>query len=365
MLHYICTSCGKRTPADVHQPKCSCGGLFELDFTPPAWDEKLIDKSEWSQFRYRAFMALDGDEWRSVTMGEGMTPIIKFSDDVLFKMDYTMPTLSFKDRGAATLVAHAKAIGVKKCVQDSSGNAGNSVAAYCARAGIECEIFVPEGTSPKKITMIEAHGAKANVVPGSRDHCADVCRAKVAEEGAYYMNHVYNPFFYEGMKAYIYEAFEQLGRIPKHIVIPVGNGTLFIGAVKALEHLHASGAIKEFPTIIALQSELCDPLLKAVEEHLPHPAEVEPKPTMAEGIAIGVPMRGKEILEMIYRHDVKLVHAPEDKILDARREIARRGIYCEHTTAANYAAYLRYCELYGPAPDALITMCGAGIKSDH
>ena len=195
-MEFICTKCGKRTPVTTMQPTCECGGLFELDFTPEAWDPELIDDKEWSQFRYRRFMALEGDAWRDVTLGEGRTPIVRFDDDVLFKMDYMMPTLSFKDRGAATLVAHMKAIGVKSCVQDSSGNAGNAVAAYAARAGIKCEIFVPEGTSPSKIRMIESHGAKVNVVPGTRDHCADVCRAKVCDEGAYYANHVYNPFFY-------------------------------------------------------------------------------------------------------------------------------------------------------------------------
>ncbi len=364
-MDFICTKCGKRTPVTTMAPCCECGGLFELDFTPPKWDASLIDQKEWSQFRYRRFMALDGDAWKDVTMGEGRTPIIKLDDDVMLKMDYLMPTLSFKDRGAATLVAHMKSIGVKSCVQDSSGNAGNAVAAYAARAGIKCEIFVPEGTSPSKIRMIEAHGAVAHVVPGSRDHCADVCRAKVRDEGAYYANHVYNPFFYEGMKAYIYETFEQLGRMPAHIVIPVGNGTLFIGAVKALEHLEASGAIDKFPQIIALQSERCDPLYRAALAHASEPAAVKPEPTMAEGIAIGVPMRGHEILEMARRHKIEFVTAPEDKILAARKAIALRGVYCEHTTAANYAAYLAYCEKHGRTPDTLITMCGAGIKSDH
>ena len=364
-LSFVCTKCGKRTPVTTLSPACECGGLFELDFTPPKWDEAKIDRKTWSQFRYREFLALEGDAWRDVTMGEGLTPLVPFDDDVLLKMDYTMPTLSFKDRGAATLVAHMKTIGVKSCVQDSSGNAGNAVAAYAARAGIRCEIFVPEGTSPSKIRMIESHGAIANVVPGTRDHCADVCRAKVKDEGAYYANHVYNPFFYEGMKCYVYEIFEALGRMPEHLVIPVGNGTLFIGAVKALEHLHASGAIERFPNIIALQSEKCDPLYRAREAGLEDPARVTPAPTMAEGIAIGVPMRGREILDMMKRHDIRVVHAPEDRILEARALLARRGIYCEHTTAANYAAWGRYCELYGPTPDTLITMCGAGIKSDH
>ena len=136
-------------------------------------------------------------------------------------------------------------------------------------------------------------------------------------------------------------------------------------AVKALEHLVASGAIDKFPNTIALQSEKCDPLYQARMQGLDQPATVPPTPTMAEGIAIGVPMRGKEILGMMRKHDMKVVTCPEDKILEARGALARRGIYCEHTTAANFAAWLHYCELYGPTPDTLITMCGAGIKSDH
>lgn len=225
--------------------------------------------------------------------------------------------------------------------------------------------LVPEGTSPKKITMIEAHGAKVHVIPGSRDHCADVCRARVREEGIYYANHVVNPFFYEGMKAYIYEVYEELGRIPEHVVLPVGNGTLFIGAVKALEHLLESGAIDHFPKIVALQSEYCDPLLKARELGLDAPVSIDVKPTIAEGIAIGKPLRGSELLEMMKKHDITVVAAPEDKILAARAKIARAGLYIEHTTAANFAAWDHYCELYGPSTDVLITLCGAGIKSDH
>jgi threonine synthase len=230
-MRYICAKCGRTEAVTTRKPHCECGGLWKLDDTPPVFSLDAVDPHEWSQFRYRRFMALDDESWRGVSMGEGMTPVVRLDGDVLLKMDYFMPTLSFKDRGAAVLIAHCKSIGVEKVVQDSSGNAGNSVAAYCARAAIGCEIFVPEGTSPKKIDMIRAHGAVCTVVPGTRDHCADVCRAKVEQEGVYYANHVYNPFFYEGTKTYIYEVFEQLGRLPENIVIPVGNGTLFLGAL--------------------------------------------------------------------------------------------------------------------------------------
>lgn len=364
-VQYICAKCGRLQPVTANAPKCSCGGLWKLKFVPPAFDLALVDQSQWNIFRYRAFMPLSGDTWKSVTMGEGMTPIINFDEDLMLKMDYLMPTLSFKDRGAAVLAAQIGAIGVKSVVQDSSGNAGNSVAAYCGRLGIDCDIFVPEGTSPGKVDMIRAHGAEVHIIPGSRDHCADVCRAEVKNAGKYYANHVYNPFFYEGTKTYIYEIYEQLGRIPQHIFVPLGNGTLFLGAVFGLEHLLASGIIEKMPRIIAIQSEHCAPFAAAKEMGLKEPAHVEVKPTLAEGIAIGRPMRGAEILEKIYKYDIDIVEIPEEMILPARAALAEKGIYCEHTTAGNYAAYLKYCQLHGKTPDSLITMCGAGLKSDH
>lgn len=365
MVHYICSECGKKEPVTTRREKCECGGLWKLDFMPKPFHTDEIDRDVWNIFRYRAFMPLEDDVWESITLGEGMTPVIRFSENIMLKMDYFMPTLSFKDRGAAVLVAHCKSIGVEHVVQDSSGNAGNSVAAYCARAGIGCEIYVPEGTSPKKIDMIKSHGADIHIVHGSRDYCADVCRTKVHEEGKYYANHVYNPFFYEGTKTYIYEVYEQLHRIPENLFIPIGNGTLFIGAVKALEELMQSRLINKMPQIIGIQSENCAPIKQAVDVGSSKLEPVEINPTLAEGIAIGVPMRGKEILESIYKYKIRIITAAEDRILEARAELASKGIYCEHTTAASYAAYHRYCETYGETTDALISMCGAGLKSDY
>lgn len=364
-MKFICSLCGAKTDVKTRSEKCKCGGLWKLDFQAPRFDPALIDKDIWSLFRYRKFMALEDDSWKDITLGEGMTPIVNFDEDVLLKMDYYMPTLSFKDRGAAVLVAHCKSIGVKSVVQDSSGNAGNSVAAYCGKAGIDCEIFVPAGTSDKKINMIKSHNAKVNIVEGNRDYCADVCRQKVKKEHVYYANHVYNPFFYEGTKTYIYETYEQLKRIPQYIFIPLGNGTLFIGIVKALEEFLSAGIIDKMPQLIAVQSEKCNPFIVAVENNKKETDRVKVSETMAEGISIGVPMRGKEILEYIYKYNVKMIASPESRILEARKILAGKGIYCEHTTAAIFAAYCEYCDIHGQISDVLISMCGAGLKSDH
>lgn len=363
-MKYTCNKCGTQAEVSTFNAQCSCGGLWTLDFNPPQFNLDLIDKSTWGLFRYRDFLPIIDDAWQKVSMGEGMTPIIPFDENLLLKIDYLMPTLSFKDRGAAMLISHCKSIGVKSVVQDSSGNAGNSVAAYCARVGIECEIFVPEGTSPMKLKLIQTHGAKLTIVPGSRDNCAEVCRKKVTDEGIYYANHVYNPFFYQGTKTYIYEVYEQLGRIPQNIFVPIGNGTLFIGIVKALEELFNSNLISQIPNIFAVQSEYCDPLVQAVNSNSKETGKVEVKKTLAEGIAIGEPMRAKEILDYIYQYNVNVIVAPEHMIKDAQQTLALKGIYAEPTSAATLAAYQNYCNINGQLKDSLIPVCGAGTKSD-
>lgn len=361
-MMYLCSKCGQTESVNSRKAKCDCGGLWRLKWAVPKFDLSLIDNNIWGIYRYRAFLPLIDESWKDITLGEGMTSIIQLDQDVLLKMDFLMPTLSFKDRGASILIAHCKSIGVDNVIQDSSGNAGNSIAAYCAKAGIGCEIYVPEGTSEKKINMIKAHGSKVNIIPGSRDHCADVCREQVDKTNRFYASHVYNPFFYEGTKTYIYEVYEQLKRIPEYIFLPLGNGTLFIGVMKALEELIHSDLLEKMPSIIAVQSENCSPFYnyKVNNEF----KNVTATHTLAEGIAIGTPMRAEEIIEYIDKYNIEVITAEEDKILDAREYLAIKGVYCEHTTAASYAAYLKYIKLYGKLSDVLISMCGAGIKSD-
>ncbi len=361
-MEYICSRCNKTEDITTHKPVCECGGLWKLNYKGKKFSNKMIEKGHWNMMRYKNFIPIDSEIWEEISLGEGMTPIVRLNKNLLLKMDYLMPTLSFKDRGAAVLIAHCRDIGVKSVVQDSSGNAGNSIAAYSARAGIECEIFVPEGTSEKKIEMIKSHKAEVTTVPGSRDHCAEVCRKKVRTEGKYYASHVYNPFFYEGTKTYIYEIYEELKYIPKNIYVPLGNGTLFIGIVKGLEDLLEAGLIEKMPQIIAVQSENCAPIAEAVQKVAKTPAEISPAKTLAEGIAIGKPKRGPEILDYIYKYGIDVITAPENKILQAKAELAAEGIYIEDTTAATYAAYLKYSQSREDDTESLLPMCGAGLK---
>jgi threonine synthase len=360
-MHYICNRCGAKESIESINYKCDCGGLWTLSYDRKTFDRNKIDQKEWNLFRYEKFLPVR----KEITLGEGFSPIIPLDDNVLLKMDYFMPTLSFKDRGASVLINHLKAIGVTSVVEDSSGNAGNSIAAFSAKAGIDCEIYVPENTSEKKIAMIKSHGAKVIVVPGTRDHCADICRAQVEKDNKFYASHVYNPFFFEGTKTYIYEVYEQLGRIPKNLLIPLGNGTLFIGILKGLEEFLNNNLIDEMPSIYAVQSENCAPFKAAQEQQLDTIPTITIKDTLAKGIAIGEPMRAEEILNYINQYDITVITAPEALILKARDQLAQQGIYCEHTSAATYAAYLSYAKKNDKLKECLIPMCGAGLKSDQ
>src|SRR5690606_3864557 len=124
--------------------------------------------------------------------------------------------------------------------EDSSGNAGCAIAAYAAKAGIECEIVVSSSTSPAKIKQLKAYGAKVTLVEGNRQRVAEVTLEKA--EHIYYASHSWNPFFFEGTKTFAYEIAEQCStRFPENIVLPVGNGTLLIGAYLGFNELLKAG----------------------------------------------------------------------------------------------------------------------------
>ena len=129
--------------------------------------------------------------------------------------------------------------GIEKVVEDSSGNAGSAIAAYCAKAGIECEIYVPQSTSPGKLVQIQAYGATLKKVEGSREKTAEV--AMEAASKIPYASHCWNPFFLHGTKTFAFEIWEQMGwKAPDTLVLPVGHGTLFLGAYYRFQRVEGS-----------------------------------------------------------------------------------------------------------------------------
>lgn len=364
MSGYICRSCGKEYPLHTLEYKCSCGGLFGLEAVRKSFDfDQKLPPSEVSLWRYSDVLPFSKAEGMTLTLGEGMTPLISIEKGLFGKADYYMPTLSFKDRGAVMLVLLAKKLGFHRLAVDSSGNAATAVAAYSARAGIQCTVFVPEGTSQRKLTQIKAHGAKINIIDGPREASGTAAREFVAMSGAFYASHIYNPFFYEGTKTYFYEVFEQMGmRFPDGFIIPVGNGTLVLGAALAFSELQRQGLIGKWPKIAGVQAAGCNPVYKAFKEGKNKVEPVVNKGTIAEGIAIAAPARGNEVLDIIKQSGGEILSIDDDDTQSARKLLARKGIYVEITSGINYAASLKLGRS-NPHKTWVIPLCGAGIKS--
>ncbi|MGW4638787.1 pyridoxal-phosphate dependent enzyme [Sphaerisporangium sp. NPDC004334] len=360
---YVC-ACGRSSVPSARRWRCDCGGTLDLAPVPLAWNPRPGDHSLW---RYRDAIAVPG---RELSLGEGMTPLVDAALDgepgVRLKLEYASPTGSFKDRGAVMLVALARLLGADRLVADSSGNAGTAVAAYAARAGVPAEIFVPAGTSEKKLHQIRGHGARVTVVEGTREDTARAAAGHVERTGAFYASHVYNPYFYEGTKTYAFELFEQLGgRVPGTVVLPAGNGTLVIGAHLGFAALREAGLADRVPRIVAVQAERCAPLAAAFAAGRAEVAPVASGPTVAEGIAIAAPARGARILAAVRATGGAVVTVSEQEVAGSHAALAARGLWVEPTAAVAYAAVRRLRAEGSPYAEGEVVapLCGSGLKA--
>jgi len=294
-----------------------------------------------------------------VVLGEGSTPVVPVTiagRSVRAKVEYLAPTLSFKDRGAAVLVGLARAVGATRLVADSSGNAGTALAAYAARAGLPIEVVVSSSTSPAKSTQMRAHGADVVTVDGDREAVAAEAIALVERTGAFYASHVYNPWFWEGTKHVVLELAAG-GALPRLLVLPVGNGTLVLGAEVALRELDALDRCR----IVAVQAAGCAPIAAAFAEGRDDVAPVTNAGTNAEGIAIAAPARGAEVLAAVRATGGRVVTVTDDEAAAVGVELARQGLFVEPTAAAAAAGVLRLDA--DEAADAVVPLCGAGLKA--
>ncbi|HWQ21211.1 MAG TPA: pyridoxal-phosphate dependent enzyme, partial [Clostridia bacterium] len=183
-----CSRCGRVYDDDATRFRCDCGGVLDLLFEPQ-FDPAAVAGRPHDLWRYREALPVSGD---IVTMGEGCTPLLPVpfrTATLLVKQEQLFPTGSYKDRGAALLISRLRELGVERVVEDSSGNAGCAVAAYAARAGIACDIYVPADTSPAKTAQIEAYGATLHRIAGTREDTASA--AMEAAATAVYASHVY------------------------------------------------------------------------------------------------------------------------------------------------------------------------------
>jgi len=359
----VCSKCNARYSLNDKRWRCDCGGYLNIEFDAEINIEKIGSRAP-TMWRYKEAIPLD-DYSNIVSFNEGFTPLTQcdiYSKKAFLKLDYLFPSGSYKDRGASVLISKAKEAGVDHLIEDSSGNAGCAVASYAAKADIGCDIYVPQDTSAAKLSQIQAYGADLHMVSGSRSDTSDA--ALKAAEHYYYASHTWNPFFLQGTKTFAYEIWEQLNfNAPDILFIPTGNGTLLIGAYIGFCDLKNNHLIKNMPKFIAVQSENCAPVYKLFKENLSYVPEINNRPTIAEGIAINKPLRGRQIAEVISKTNGDIVTVSDDEIKKSLVYLSKIGLYVEPTSASVVAAFSKYKT--NSSDITILPLTGNGLKSNE
>lgn len=363
MQPYICVACGTTYPPDALLWRCTCGSYLDVA-AGPGLIRADIDTGEPSLWRYRRTLHLAGDR-PEVYFGEGMTPLVQgewVGHPVWFKLDYMFPSGSFKDRGTALMVNRLAELGVTAILEDSSGNGGASIAAYAAAAGIDCRIYVPESTSASKVVQTLTYGSELVQVPGSRRDTAVAAEAAAADR--FYASHNWHPLFIEGVKTLAYELWEQLGfRAPDNVVAPIGYGSNVMGLYRGFKELVRAGEVTTLPRIFACQATHCAPVHA---QFTTGRADVDPRPTMAEGVACVQPLRMPEILRALRESGGGTVAVSEEAIAAALQDLAvTRGIFVEPTSAVAPAGAHTLVENQRMSPDevTVVLLTGSGLKA--
>jgi threonine synthase len=248
-------------------------------------------------------------------------------------------------------------------VIDSSGNAGSSLAGYCAALGIRCSVYAPESASPAKLVQARAYGATVVSVPSSR---SDTTRAAVeATRRAVYASHMWNPYFIAETQTFAFELVEQLGAAPAAAVFPLGAGTLLLGAYLGFASLLEAGLIEALPRLYGVQAAVFAPLLDAFERGGSLDDTTPSQPSLAEGILIAAPPRADAVVAAVRESGGSVLAVSEAEIAASFQRLAGRGVYVEPTSATAVAGLERLLEEVHPPLEGVVAVAltGTGLKA--
>ncbi|WP_254831952.1 pyridoxal-phosphate dependent enzyme [Haloglomus salinum] len=357
MTDLHCPACGNEY---ADRWRCECGEPLEYeqplpDADSPADADLDLSRGLWA---FSEFLPVEPH----VTLGEGPTPLVEAPAwDAEFKLDWTFPSGSFKDRGATAVLSRAAELGVERVVEDSSGNAGAAIATYAARSGIDCAVYVPADVKPGKVRAIERAGAAVERVEGSREAVTDACVAAVEGGEGWYASHAWNPYFFAGTATMAYELAWQRGwSVPDAVVLPLGHGTMFLGAYRGFRALRDAGWTDSMPRLLGAQAAGYAPVV----EELHGEAAAAGDNDAADGIQIREPVRFGEILGAVEATDGDAIALGSEAVERELDALHRAGFYVEPTCAVAPAALRAYRERREVAADddVVVGLSGSGLK---
>ncbi|MBT4576438.1 MAG: threonine synthase [Candidatus Cloacimonetes bacterium] len=371
---YLCPVCEKENTPDI-PPKGILKTLYHYGKIKnlAKW-YKLFDKLKAKE--YRELLPINSERslsWLKV----GKTPLYKISStsipinkkkqkriyEIFLKDDSQNPTFSFKDRASELICAYAKEQGIDTIVAASTGNAGSSLAGICASQKQNAIIFTPASAPKAKLTQILMYGAQLIPVDGSYDDAFDLSIEATKKFGWYNRNTAYNPFTIEGKKIVSFEIFQQMRQqLPDRVFVPVGDGCIISGVFKGFEDLLKLGLIKKIPTIVAVQSEKSDNIVRNLDNDK---FVTKPSTTIADSIAVDIPRNFWMTKKFMDEYAGESVIVSDDEIISASKVLSENtGIFSEPAAATAFAGIMKYAEkeLIDEKSKNVVLLTGSGLK---
>jgi threonine synthase len=381
---FKCLKCGRKHRPSKGLYVCEkCGGKLEILYDYGAIADK-IDKKDLAKrppgvWRYLEFLPIT-DRKNIVTLGEGGTPLLEAKNlarelgmrRLLLKDETRNPTSSFKDRPMSVGVSKAVEFGAGVVVTASSGNAAIALAAYSAKAGIECYAFVPAEVPSSKLAQLSIYGA--HVIRAKPKGIGDPSYKLMRMAHERYGWHpipscgAFNPYHPEGSKTMSYEICEQLAwEAPDWVVVPTGAGTLLSGNARGYLDFERLDFIKRIPRLAAIQAEGCAPLVKAFKDGTPPPKIPTWKSprTVAGGLVDPYPWDADTAIPAIKTSKGTAEVVSDEEILSAERLLAKaEGIFAEPSGAAGLAGLRKLLNmgLVDRSDVVVVEVTGGGLK---
>lgn len=365
----VCYRCGTEATAGA---RCSCGEPLWLktDATEFAWPETSAS----SIWRYREL--LPGTRPPGIGSVVGGTPLLRTSglDEyagcvLRVKDESANPTGSFKDRGSAVGVARALDFGDDWVGTVSHGNMAMSMAATAASAGVNCLVLVPDDIPSERLAHIAQYDPTLLRVEGDYGRLYDT---SLALPGVRFVNSD-APLRVAGQKTTaleICEAFagsESTPNAPDAIVAPVSSGGHASGIWKAVCELRDAGLLDSTPRprLYFVQAAACDPIAAAYRDGADDVSPVEGDETVAYSIANAAPPSGNRVLAAVQDTGGAVLSVPDEAIIDAKRQFARRAGLCVEPASATTLAGIRLLSKAGeidPEESVVAVATGTGFR---
>jgi len=379
VTHLECALCGTRHEAyRLHNLCVECGKpllvRYDLEQAKQSLTKESLKARRPDLWRYREVLPVE-DDANIVSFGEGWTPLLHAErlgqsvgiPELYIKDEGQNPTQSFKARGMAAAVSMAKELGAAKLAVPSAGNAAGALAAYAARAGLECFIFMPKDTPRANVVECEQTGAHVTLMDGLITDCgAEVGRRKEAE-GWFDVSTLKEPYRVEGKKTLGYEVAEQLDwELPDVIIYPTGGGTGLIGMWKAFDEMEQMGWIgSKRPRMITVQAAGCAPIVRAFEDGKRFADEFPNAATTASGLRVPKAIGDFLILDALRNSGGTAVAVTDEELIAATKEIgAAEGVFCAPEGAACLPALKKLIEAGNVKSSDRVVLfnTGSGVK---